>query len=182
MGFSMFKRPVFRFGLFAVCIALGWFAADNSKGIAGSDKVISYDQGDLTMNGAQAEAQKHLPKFLEKILDDQGLAAEGAMVKVAFPISKNGQSGHEVIWVGPFGGVDGNFRGMLANRPRDMEAQVGDIVEFDTTMIRDWMFTGPDGKLYGSYTTRVMLPDMHPQTAAQLRAALSENPLPSDWN
>ena len=177
----MGKRLFFRFGFLAICAAFGWFASDFTGNAAGSDKVVEYRKGDLTMNGAQAEAQKHLPVFLANILDEQGLAAEGAMVKVAFPVTIDGVSGHEVIWVGPFGRLDGSFKGMLANRPRDMTEQVGYVVDFTEDMIRDWMFPGPDGRLFGSYTTRVMLKDLDADTAAQVSASLAPDPLPEGW-
>ena len=177
----MANRLLLKYGFFAACIAIGWYASDTTGKAAESDKVIQYSQGDFTMNDAQAEAQKHLPSFLENVLDDQGVAAEGAMVKVAFPVTVDGVSGHEVIWVGPFGLIDGEFKGMLANRPRDMDAEVGDIVTFSEAMIRDWMLRSPDGRLYGSYTTRVMLKDLDKTTADQISASLMPDPLPKDW-
>ncbi len=166
---------------FGGCAAFGWFASDFSGNAAGSDNVIEYGQGDMTMNDAQSEAQKHLPTFFANVLDEQGVAAEGAMVKVAFPVTIDGVSGHEVIWVGPFGRDGNEFKGLLANRPRDMDAQAGDLVEFTEPMIRDWMLRGPDGRLYGSYTTRVMLADLDKETAAQIAASLSEHPVPANW-
>lgn len=177
----MGARLFFRFGFLAICLAVGWFASGSSADAAESDKVVEYGKGDLSMNSAQAEAQKHLPVFLANILDEQGLAAEGAMVKVAFPVTIDGVSGHEVIWVGPFARLDGSFKGMLANRPRDMTEQVGDVVDFSEDMIRDWMFPGPDGRLFGSYTTRVMLKDLDADTAARISAALAPEPLPRGW-
>lgn len=120
----MGNRIPLRFGVFAICAAVGWFATDFTGSAAGSDKVVEYETGDLTMNGAQAEAQRHLPSFLANMLNEQGLAEDSAMVKVAFPVTIAGVDGHEVIWVGPFGKVDGSFKGLLANRPRDMQARL----------------------------------------------------------
>lgn len=166
--------------LFALVILVA-FGAYWLTSEAGGDPTIEYARTDMSMNDAQAEAQRHIDDFLNFALDNQGIAGEGMLVKVAFPTSIPEKT--EVIWVGPFGRTsDGRFEGILANAPVDIpSAGTSGNVTFDKAMIRDWMFTGRDGKLYGSYTTRAMLPDMSPDMARQLTAAFSENPLPRRW-
>lgn len=147
---------------------------------AGSgDGVIEYRDTDRDMNAAQAQARIHLPAFLEAVMHEDGMARDDAGVKVAVPI-ENG--GHEVIWVSPFGQKDGKFIGRLANEPNQMPGyHVGDVITFDSTQVRDWFFTGSDGKMYGSFTTRVMLKHMRPAAAAQISQVLSANAIPANW-
>jgi len=146
---------------------------------ASGDGVISYDQQDLKMNAAQDEARSHLDGFLNNVLDENGVGRQGTGVKVAFPV---GGESIEVIWVSPFGMRDGQFIGLLANEPQNMEGyNAGDTVAFNQDQVRDWFFYGEDGKMYGSYTTRVMLPDMSEDTAEELSELLSNDPVPSDW-
>lgn len=146
---------------------------------ASGDGVISYNQQDLKMNAAQDEARSHLDGFLSTVLDDNGVGQQGSGVKVAFPI---GEDSVEVIWVSPFGMRDGQFIGLLANQPQNMDGfKAGDTVQFREDQVRDWFFYGEDGKMYGSYTTRVMLPDMAEETAEELSELLSIDPIPSDW-
>ncbi len=143
------------------------------------DPTIDYDKLDVRMNAAQDEARSHLDQFFANVLDANGIGQQGSGLKVAFPI---GEESYEVIWVSPFGMKDGQLVGILANEPREMDGHAaGDRVMFDRDQVRDWYFFGADGKMYGSYTTRVMLPDMPEDTAAQVSEMLSDAPLPADW-
>ena len=154
------------------CFALGASAKDG-------DSVINYEQLDAQMNAAQDEARAYLDTFFANILDENGFSQDGSGVKVAFPI---GGDSVEVIWVSPFGQRDGQFIGVLANRPRDIEGySVGDTITFERDQIRDWYVFGPNGKMFGSYTTRVMLADMSADAAAQLAEMLANPPVPADW-
>ena len=45
--------------------------------------------------------------------------------------------------------------------------------------IRDWGFTGADGRLYGNFRARSLLSALPPEDAAGLAATLAETPLPS---
>lgn len=176
MASGLLKGLVF-LGAFGVA----WYVTGPGGNAKSSDTVIEYGAGDMTMNGAQVKAQESLPQFLENALDNQGIAVDGAMAKVAFPVTVDGVTGVEVIWVGPFGRVDNAFKGALANQPRDMQENAGDVMDFTQDMIRDWMIRGADGLLYGSYTTRVMLTDMDEASAKQLRQVLAPDPVPANW-
>ncbi|MEL7345729.1 MAG: hypothetical protein AAFN59_12860, partial [Pseudomonadota bacterium] len=97
--------------------ALGFYWV-TGNGNASQERVVEYSKGDMTMNDAQQEAQRHLDDFLGMALDRQGVAASGMLVKVAFDTSIADKT--EVIWVGPFGRNDqGTFDGILANAPVD---------------------------------------------------------------
>ena len=144
-------------------------------------RVIDYSATDMTMNEAQDAARASLPVFLDNSVNGDGTSAQGAMVKVAFPVQRGDGEGHEVIWVGPFLMSGDAFRGILANAPVEMDEKLGDVVAFDQSMIRDWTIPGRDGLLYGNYTTRVMLADLPQDQAAQIAAVLSDDPVPADW-
>ena len=158
----------------ALCAPALGFAEDG-------DPVTEFANDDAAMTAAQQAAKDTLPLFLINATDSDGYGVASAAVKVAFDIGNN-QS--EVIWVGPFAwdGVEG-MMGLLANQPNFMgDLAAGDRVDFDITMVRDWSVSSPNGQIYGNYTTRVMLPLLDPETAAQLTSALTENPVPDDWN
>ncbi|KPP92088.1 MAG: hypothetical protein HLUCCA08_07135 [Rhodobacteraceae bacterium HLUCCA08] len=148
--------------------------------LAQGDPVIGFEDSDTTMNTAMATAQATLPVFLARTTDAEGYGVKGASVKVAFP---DDFGGAEVIWVGPFLWDRGRaFAGLLANEPRALgDLRAGDRVAFTTDMIRDWSWTGPQGRIWGNYTTRVMLEQMDDTTRAELGAVLSPAPVPPDW-
>lgn len=142
------------------------------------DPVYAYTAADPRMNAAETEAQARFTQFLAHVLDAEGIARPDAAVKVALPVAGGG---HEIIWISPFGQQDGTFAGVLANEPDFIDGQLGDVVTFTAEQVRDWYFFGPDGLMYGSYTTRVMLDDLQPGQAAQIAALLSADPLPAGW-
>jgi uncharacterized protein YegJ (DUF2314 family) len=143
------------------------------------DPVIEYSDAHAAMNAAQTEAQGGLDMFFSNVLNAEGLPIADAGVKVALP-TKDGTD--EIIWVSPFGLRDGSFVGVLANEPAGLEGlAIGDVIAFDRAQVRDWYVFGDDGRMYGSYTTRVMLPDMSPETRSQIVEMLSENPIPAGW-
>lgn len=170
-----FSKP-----LFMVVVGGALYLAGTIFGES-DDGVVYYDGDNLTMNEAQDAAKSSLPDFLAHKLDANGQAVDGALVKVAFQVTRDGVSGHEVIWVGSFGQEDGGYTGLLANQPVDMGGNAGDQVAFTEDMIRDWTYQGSDGKLYGNYTTRVMLSDMDSAQAAQISSLLSTDPVPTRW-
>lgn len=165
-----------RAGLFALALILPQVAA------AEGDDVQLFTDTDAKMNAAIADAQSGLTSFLDNALDADGNGLPGTGLKVGLP-KVTGDGGLEHIWVGPlryFG--NGTFAGILGNEPNWLgDLRAGDQVDFDISQISDWSFFGPDGKLYGNYTTRVMLPQMDKSTAADLQSILSANPVPADW-
>lgn len=144
------------------------------------DPVTQFATNDITMEAAQDAARLSLPMFLLHATDDEGYGIESAAVKVAFDVGSN-QS--EVIWVSPIlWDGDRSMIGLLANQPNFMDdLKAGDQVEFGVSMVRDWSVRGPNGEVFGNYTTRVMLPQMDAETAARLSAALSARPVPAEW-
>ena len=86
-----------------------------------------------------------------------------------------GGGGH--IWTAPQRIVGDRIEARLVNAPVYFQGRPGDPIGFDAAQVSDWSFWQGD-KLHGNYTTRVMLPDIPPGEAAQLRAILA--PLPQE--
>ncbi len=144
-----------------------------------SDPIANSQKHLVALTVAQNNAQGHLSQFLDYVLEDGGMARDNAAIKIALPLY-GGEEEH--VWVQPFGLRDGRYVGLLANEPKAIDRKhIGDAVAFDVEQVRDWYFFGDDGKMYGSYTTRVMLPDMAPKTARQISQILSASPVPAHW-
>ena len=167
-----------------VLLGAGFFATNAYPSVSpgatlGTAGTAPYAATDTRMNAAQDTARRHLTRFLDHVLDDDGNARADAAVKVALVA---GGDQEEIIWVTPFARRDGGFIGALANDPQvATERRVGEVISFDQTQVRDWLFIGHDGKMYGSYTTRVILPELDPDHAAQIQAMLSDAPTPNGW-
>ncbi|MBT8414228.1 MAG: DUF2314 domain-containing protein [Boseongicola sp.] len=147
---------------------------------AGSSDPNHATQARLTaIASAEDQARVHLSTFLDFALDDKGRARPNAALKITLA----GYGGdEETIWITPFAKRDGRYVGLLANEPKSTDAKhVGDAVAFEAAQVRDWYFIGDDGKMYGSYTTRAILPEMAPKTARQISQILSPTPTPAHW-
>ena len=64
---------------------------------------------------------------------------------------------------------------LSARSPELLDVNAGDTVEFAEPQIVDWAFFSGE-KLYGHYTTRVMLPKLPPEQADAMRSMFGENP------
>ncbi len=164
------------------CLLAAFIGANIGNGAAaeGDAPVVELSANHLAMQDAEATARRHLDRFLSNVVSETGAAPEEAALKVAVP---TGAHGAEVIWVTPFAVLgSGVFVGILANQPRATTAvQAGDAIRFHRDQVRDWSFVGTDAKLYGSYTTRVLLPHLGQEQAAQIAHHLSDLPMPSEW-
>lgn len=165
-----------------LCLIGATVVANIGQGVAADEPgpVVQLAAGDAAMSDAEAAARRHLDTFLGHVLREDGAAIEGAAVKIAIP---TGGAHAEVIWVTPFAQTsDNGFLGILANTPRHIEgASAGDAVAFSRDQVRDWSFFGEDARLYGSFTTRVLLPHIPRSEAAKIAMVLSDVPLPAGW-
>lgn len=165
-----------------LCLVAATVAANLGQGAAADDTgpVVQLSASDAAMNDAESAARRHFDQFLSHVLTESGATMEGAAVKIAIP---TGGEHAEVIWVAPFAQTspDG-FLGQFANAPQHIkDATVGDTVAFHRDQVRDWSFFGKDSKLYGSFTTRVLLPHIPRSEAAKIAMLLSDVPVPTDW-
>jgi len=134
------------------------------------------------MNTAIEQARNTLNVFLANVLDAKGESQPDTTLKVSFQVDAP-DNGHEIIWIsGFFRNTEGHFIGYLANEPNYMPGkQIGSKVHFTAHQIRDWGYFDADGKLFGHYTTRVLLKEMPQDQAKPILDLLSESPVPSRW-
>ncbi|GKY89464.1 DUF2314 domain-containing protein [Sinisalibacter aestuarii] len=145
------------------------------------DDVISYGSDDPAMNEAIRSAQSHLGRVLVAAINEVGVAHPALSLKVAFPVEAEDMNA-EVIWVDEISLAQEGMAGKLANEPVNMPGlHLGDEVHFSQEMIYDWGLVGPDGKVFGHYTTRVLIETLPEAQAAPIREALSDTPLPAAW-
>ncbi|MCY1127558.1 DUF2314 domain-containing protein [Frigidibacter sp. RF13] len=135
------------------------------------DRVVNFATDDAEMNSAIDTARSRLDAFLGYAAR-QDLGSGAYSVKYAAPVS-GGSADTEHIWVTLLQ-IDGDrLSGVLANQPAGFEGAVGDPVSFATAEVSDWAYWGADGKLHGSYTTRVILPQLANEERAQIEAILA---------
>lgn len=136
---------------------------------AAQAQVVQFQSSDAEMNRAIAAARKTLPDFVALYRAGKG---ERHSVKVAIPHDE----GREHIWM-RLTGMDGEtFVGTISNRPVHIDGLgVGDRYRAGPDMISDWLYHA-DGRMHGSYTTRVALKRLSPQQVRELGLNLA--PLP----
>ena len=147
---------------------------------ARTGQVISLESQTLpNLTATQTAARAHLDRFFHLVLDDDGVARMGAAVR----ISRIGSDGRSIlIWVAPFAEQDGKYYGRVGGSPRKTNGITpGDLVTFDRSQVVDWSFFGADGRMYGNYSTRLMLHTLNPGQAAGIAATLSSRPAPAEW-
>ena len=133
---------------------------------------------DPSMAAAIESAQSHLPRVFGAVMDADGKAHPALTLRVAFPV----EDGAEIIWVANVARAGTRFTAIFANQPLHLAGlAAGDAMTFDEDMIADWGLAGDAGRLLGHYTTGVLLETMPQDQAAQIRALLSEDPLPASW-
>lgn len=145
------------------------------------DEITQFSPDDPKMNAAIGEARKTLPSFLGYAFASGNTAPANTSLKVAFPTQNDG---HEIIWVDSLQRSGANaFKGKLANAPNWLPGKKrGSPVRFTADQIRDWNLADPaTGKLFGNYTTRVMLPHLPADQRQQIKSILTSKPLPKGW-
>jgi len=147
----------------------------------GQDEVVSTNADDPAMSAAIETAQSHLAKVLTAAINEVGVGHPALSLKVAFPVDTDDMD-TEVIWLSDISLAQEGMAGKLANEPVNMpDLHLGDEVRFSQEMIFDWGLAGPEGKVFGHYTTRVLLGSLPEDQAAPIRALLSDDPLPDAW-
>jgi len=137
------------------------------------DEIVNFTDDDAEMNAAIAKARATLPVFWKHLAAHPEMAQDHSL-KVGLPATGGG---HEHIWVGHIQAKGDKITGLLANEPNALPGlKLGSPVTFTQGQISDWAYT-KGGKLYGHYTTRVVIKHIDPAEAAPVRAMLSENPV-----
>jgi uncharacterized protein YegJ (DUF2314 family) len=134
-----------------------------------SAQIINYERGDPEMAAAYRDALRTLPLFVEALKKG---TAEQFHVKV--PLAREG--GREIIWMGDVKIEGEEFVGRIANVPRHQKEIVkGSPYRLKQEDIIDWYFMR-DGKMHGSFSTRVMLKRMPPEQAKEMQKILAPVP------
>lgn len=148
----------------------GGKAASSPQG----DKVVDFADDDAEMNAAKAQARQTLPVFWKHLEAHPDIDHS---LKVGLPTASGSL---EHIWVANIRPEGDKVLGRLANAPVDLPGlEAGSPVTFTRDQISDWSYA-KDGKMYGHYTTRVIVKRLDPAEAAQVVAMLSENPVEPD--
>ena len=129
----------------------------------------------IDFTAPQVAARVHLDHFFHYVLDDFGVAQKGAAVRVALPTTEGRQ---RLVWLTPFIAQDGGYLG--ADDTTGSGENSG-LIPFERSQVVDWSFIGEDGRLFGNFTTRLMLHTLQAERAAEIAALLSESPAPREW-
>jgi len=148
----------------------------NAQIIDQGDNIVDFAGDDAEMSAAKLRARQTLPTFWRHLASHPEMEHD---LKVGMPTT-GGSLEH--IWVGDIKDEGNKIAGRLVNDPVDLAGlSMGSPVTFTRDQITDWAYV-KDGKLYGHYTTRVVVKHLDPAEAAQLNAMLSQNPVEFDAN
>jgi len=127
-----------------------------------------------TLSAATLAARAHLPFFW---MHEQAPSATeyDFRLKVSLP-RKDGQPGKAQAWLEMVARDGAALSGQLAAATPELAGlKQGDVVAFSEPQIVDWAFFSGE-KLYGHYTTRVMLPKLPIEQGDAMRSMFGENP------
>ncbi|MHB8902431.1 MAG: YegJ family protein [Thermoguttaceae bacterium] len=123
-----------------------------------------YDEAEMA-----AATQRAIGEVDSFISDLNAGRSENYAVKA--PITENGETEHFWLTDVTFDGT--KFTGTINNEPGMVtNVKMGQKWTLGKTEISDWMYMR-DGKMYGNYTLRPLLPTMPPKVADQFRAILA---------
>ena len=142
--------------LLLLLLAAGCGQAVDSVVVSDDVGVVAVPDEDAAMNQAIAEAKAHLATFEREL----AAAAPGRVFTVKKRFATP-DGGGEHIWITDVKAAKGGFEGIVDNEPRSVEGVgYGDRHFVARDDVTDWMITDAEGKRWGCYTTRVLLPTM----------------------
>lgn len=155
-------------GMWSDDLGLDAFVAESWKLSHDPNAIAFIASTDHEMSAAMTRAKNEFPRILKHYqageLKDLGL-------KVA--IRDDGKVEH--FWLSnariEHGKLVGNIEGPVKSVTNVKD---GELVKVDFPDLSDWSHM-KEGKLYGAYTLRVLLPTMNPTHAAQIRAVLADD-------
>jgi uncharacterized protein YegJ (DUF2314 family) len=170
--------------LTALCPAFAlafWPALVALPETARAQEALSQFTHDPDMSRAVSQARAQLDVVFSQLTDGAGGLHPALNLKASLPVNQHGVEA-EVIWVEGLTLEDGVFTGTLANSPAYMPGyQLGDHVRFTRSQIADWSVLEADGRMYGHYTTRVLIDRLPREEADQIRDLISPQPMPEAW-
>lgn len=161
----------------ALAIALGLCLAGPSALAQG----LPWTTNPEAMEGAIAEALSHIDIVLSQLVDDRRKIHPALNLKIKLPV-QHLEVREELVWVESLSLEDGRFAGQLANAPAYLKGtRLGDTVHFDREQIADWSVLDTSGRMYGHYTTRVLMQALPEDQKAPLLDLLMPDPMPEAW-
>lgn len=148
-------------------------ASDNAASASDAAETVKSRGDDASLQQASDQARGSLDTFW-KAWDRRRPTDDAFRLNVGFPARGGGT---ENIWVALTSRDGDSAVGKLSNDPVYFVGKMGDEVKFDVSAVQDWTFRR-DGKMYGMFSTRVLLRRVSPAQAARVSAVLSETPLP----
>lgn len=144
----------------ALVLAAAVAAPVQAEPRAEPDETVDVRTDDRRMNAAKAKARRTLPAFLAV------LAAPAGARDLSF---KYPLEGWEHIWVDDVVRRGESLTGRLANNPRERGYRLGQRVTVPLSEISDWAYRDAQGVMRGHFTTRVLLSQLDPAEARQIR-------------
>ncbi len=145
------------------------------------DPVVNFAPDHPEMARAIEEARSHLDLVLSKLVDDDRQIHPALNFKARLFVNQRGVE-VEYVWVEQLRIEGDRFAGLLANDPAYMPGlKLGDKVSFARADVADWSVWSTDGRMYGHFTTRVLLSDLPLAEAQQIEDLLSPDPMPEAW-
>ncbi len=144
---------------------------------AGADQApaVMVPDSDPAMEAAIADARRTLPIFW-RMYDSPPEGTGNYQVNVALPTTTGAL---EYIWLVVQSHDANTVTGKIDNPPEHLAGMVyGQVITVKTEVIADWMYAKND-KLWGNFTTRVMLKYSPPDVVEQMNAVLSPTPMES---
>jgi len=139
--------------------------ADSSPASTSVDGVTVVDKDDPAMLAAFDKARGETDNFIAIMA-----AGTGGSYSVKVAVTDNDQT--EYFWLDNLTYANGVFSGTIANEPELVKnVKMGDHIDVKKEAIYDWLYM-KDGKMYGNYTVRVLLPKMSKEDADKVRAML----------
>jgi uncharacterized protein YegJ (DUF2314 family) len=153
-------RGLFVFALLCIC-SCGCGDSSSSP-----DTLIESGYDEKEMEAAIARARREVDTFVAELAKPTG---ESHAVKLA--ITDAGETEH--FWLMDVKHRNGQFEGVINNEPGIVKnVRLGDKRTVNKAEISDWMYIR-DGKMYGNYTIRPLLPAMPKEDAEKFRAMLA---------
>jgi len=131
------------------------------------DPVIMVDKDDAAMKAAFAKARSETDAFI-------AIMQSGAPSSCSIKVGITDHDQVEYFWLDNLTYAGGVFSGTIDNDPELVKnVKMGQKVSVKKEEIFDWLYM-KDGKMYGNYTVRVLLPKMSKEDADKIKAVLAD--------
>jgi len=131
------------------------------------DKIVKVEKDDPDMLAAFAKARGETDNFIAIMT-----AKTGDSYSVKVGVTDGDQT--EYFWLDNLTYADGVFSGTIDNDPELVKnVKMGQAINVKKEEIFDWLYM-KDGKMYGNYTVRVLLPKMSKEDADKIKAMLPD--------